>query len=380
MSREKIVVALYNGNFSINNEANFERRFVNLEDCVRATDAEASRGKYGSIGIIQSIFVAPEYYFAAEFAGRQGFGRGLPQSTYMEIIDRLIVLSKKFPRVLLIPGTIAWTEVLTDERLKQQANYIHRTEPMGLENKAIRHQNFNAMASYLRFNSERIVNVKDAFPSVNYKTPTLKEMERWWRSDPEKWAAVLSATGATLPQTKLLHQAMSWQKSRPWFGIKALHNATFAFLGGKEKFRYAKRSNFHETQGYEDKRALFLHGEASGTTTIEDLRIGFEICLDHNVGKLPETIRQSMAGELDIHLVLSDYVLNLGDGGGVLRIDGVRIHASTMLTQQGVWTKSSNGDLVGTPPFLVQLIDGHLLTHYIAEFEDNFSLNDTFMA
>ena len=93
-----------------------------LFDLSQAVSRAASRigPDTGYLGLVRAIFVAPEYFFAAPRGGSTQTDptsgaswevrRGLSTTDHTNITTALTRLSARHPRVLIVPGTIAWWE------------------------------------------------------------------------------------------------------------------------------------------------------------------------------------------------------------------------------------------------------------------------------
>ncbi len=213
--------------------------------------------------LIKSIFVAPEYLVAKPEIEAWGWHRAVSEVEKDRAVLEFQKLSRLYPRMLIVPGSIAWYRDLDAAQARRDLNYY------------------------------QYVNVNPWHKQVALqKTADLPNRSRMMR------------------------------------------NTTWALLNGQVRFLYNKQGDFNEVVGT-NKNTIFIPGGRRGVCDIENLRIGFEICLDHNLGMLASELRPDKDPP-HIHIVCSAWVKN-NSANMAVRHGGYYVHASTAATQGGVW-------------------------------------------
>jgi hypothetical protein len=108
------------------------------------------------------------------------------------------------------------------------------------------------------------------------------------------------------------------------------HNTAYAFYGGQQVFKYRKMLNCGELNTQDSKAAkvmIFAVGNQLGTFDFNQIgttvKIGLEICADHDDGQL----RKGGAANLDLQLVLAASTA-MKKTNAVLRTGGVLLHCN----------------------------------------------------
>jgi hypothetical protein len=111
-----MIVALWNRDTGSKQTGFNPDRLRLLNDALRACQSQ-----FGTIlkpsQKIKGLFLAPEYYFACENAGQVARYGSLNERCLTEtgkdfIVQSLLTVSKTYPQILLIPGTVAWKKSL----------------------------------------------------------------------------------------------------------------------------------------------------------------------------------------------------------------------------------------------------------------------------
>ena len=105
-----------------------------------------------------------------------------------------------------------------------------------------------------------------------------------------------------------------------------IKNRTYVFFDKEKVFSYGKKTNMGDYDGDEAK-GIWIPGRKEGITTIDGLKIGFEICFDHNFGTLADHMG-STGKNLDLHIICSAEVPN-EQARCMAKPDGYLLHAST---------------------------------------------------
>ncbi len=237
---------------------------------------------------LKGIFVAPEYFHSARHAGEfkspGGFvKRTVPAFDKMQFVHQLEGISNAAKGILIVPGSVAWSELLDRDKIEESITELEDPQKYkGIAPGVMDHHAYKT----------------DVLPSWNQKKNFVRQ------------------AGA-----------------KPKY---VMHNTAFAFLDGRPRYEYHKHGDFHEAVG--SPNLVFIPGHESGVKTIGGVTMGFEICLDHNIGYLASRTGKHPVGlsgekakpvvERELHIVVSDCVDNepshmaLWDGGYFL-------HAST---------------------------------------------------
>jgi hypothetical protein len=106
-------------------------------------------------------------------------------------------------------------------------------------------------------------------------------------------------------------------------------NTTFAFHKGNLLDTYNKHHESHELDDLDQDSFVFEGGTTASVFTIDDLKIGVEICADHSGGVL-----KSASGDLDIHILVSDGMTPTSTGTATRR-GGIVVACDTLLSS--IW-------------------------------------------
>lgn len=288
-----------------------------------------------------TILVAPEYFFARCCPEADGIsGRHYEYYEYIKIREKLTALSKKYPKVLFIPGTIAWkTPILRGELAEIPQNIPRNAAPVP----AWRFREFNSEADYNR----HMLRIGE----VNEQGHPIKNWENYEREAPDddmlEVCRLLKTKfnfyyggAARLPNEKiniLYNRVMDTGINPDTYieniraairGIKFAYNAAYFYLNGKKVGEYKKHSDFQEDfETAKEETAIAINDDGPSVLNIYGLRIGTEICLDHACDILLQHLeRQYLLNPLPyIHLILSATVNNRPLIPGI----PIRIHSSS---------------------------------------------------
>jgi hypothetical protein len=117
--------------------------------------------------------------------------------------------------------------------------------------------------------------------------------------------------------------------------VRVVRNRAYVLLDGKKVASYAKTAEIEETTA----NGIFIPGKSVGTTNIEGIEFGFELCMDHGKRILREHLTP-LRKQVDIHVVASASVVN-NPGGMAMSKDGFFIHASSEDAQTSVWHRKT---------------------------------------
>jgi hypothetical protein len=368
-----------------------------LEHAVAATDKMVQSKNYERDGLIRGIFAAPEYFFAGLYAGLElNNGSYAPRSINAHrhefVLRNLLRISAKRPRILIIPGTIAWKQSMNGDELRRRLRYYEGraankppltgdelTRALKAEYQVCAEPGFSQdvcdatereQFQQLHDRPMRTRAISDAeLSTIQQKDPAAFALMVQTASAIAEWA--LGDGAASARKTLSILALQGWTDAN----ISMMSNMTYALLNGRVVFCYSKQGNFHEEQG--DVGLVFVPGGRSGVAEIEGLNFGLEICLDHNMGILSRQLRQGKT--LDVQIILSDFVYN-NPGAVVVRDGGYVVHASTHPEQAGVWQKNGT-QLVKAPSLGTEKVWGTDLSHWLMDIDvfNPFELAGTFM-
>jgi len=275
-----VLVGLWSRNSHESRES-LARTIIPLSKAIQKTSAQAA-ALVKQKGEMQSIFVGPEFLFTA--SERHPDSTGMTQNTRNWVLQKVQKMSQENPNMVLIPGTIVFKEAISEMSAKRAIlNLQHAIDPKPLAEK--RKQ---AIKPYL------------TYESADKTTESSQELYR-------------SQIEALTPYEK---NQMS-RSARLLAGNFLIKNRTYVFFKGEKKFSYGKKCNMGDFNN-DNERGIFVPGRHEGVTTIDGLRVGFEICLDHSLGTLKNHLA---AADLDLHIIVSAEVNNnpsyicVGDGG-----------------------------------------------------------------
>jgi predicted amidohydrolase len=357
-----------------------DARIKALKDCVQKLALQVKQEKIED-SEIQGILVAPEYFFTkpdpGTWDGAQFLTRAISQAEKEQAVAEFESVSKAFPTLLLVPGTIAWKKPLVrsaSETRKKDKVTGQRTGPLKTTSRLDK-----ALAS-LQYEQtttgEKMGGARKAAPDL------LAALEQWvdyyyvYTTDDELYKLVM----AVLHDDKELQDVFNWSgldKSH-YTEIPALadkmallktgsfimRNTAYALLKGRVRFKYNKQGDFHEAIG--DTGTVFIPGAKTGIATIAGIRFGFEICLDHNIGYLKPPVADPKEGR-DIHIVTSAAVEN-NDNHMFMHPGGYFLHASTNHGWTAVYHNHyQTGIAKITPPYAADTVDGDPLEYWKIE-------------
>lgn len=224
---------------------------------------------------MNAIFIAPENLFCRPLTEDRGFKYGdvrqLSETQKNEILRSLKVLSKKYPKMLIIPGSISWKKSID--------------RPVGAEKpwwQQIATANpFAALADPEPTRREKsILRVK-----ANRRTLGIG------RDEPlsDEFGFVNDSTPAFTPREKVENLAHATAIAK---------NTSYVLFNGELLVKYNKSSDFHEV--LDGAETVFIPGAVAARFKCDDVLFGLDICMDNNYASLQEE-----ASEVDIHVLIS---------------------------------------------------------------------------
>ena len=305
-SLKSIGVALYTvKNSDFNFKLSIDERLRKLRTAVLAFNNWLGSVNQADLQLdnpFRGIFIAPEYYFTKPtLSGRRDF-LDLLSKNFLDI--QLKQLSRDFPRILLVPGTIHYDIEMTPEDKIQTGYQLLKAA----KDRILRQ---NALAK------PRTVLEKSMShnPTGTFsKVPSMNEM----------------ATKLLDPNTK----------------PRKVHNMTSLLLNGRVWASYDKHTDFYEAKSISPDQSMFVPGTQDECPEIGDgarkFRFGVEICFDHGNAVL----KHRAPGNLQFHIVVSDSVPT-NPGNMAMRNGGYFLHASTDYNESVVYRRE-NGQPVNS--------------------------------
>ncbi|MFP5209613.1 MAG: hypothetical protein ACLGRW_10020 [Acidobacteriota bacterium] len=376
----KLVVATWNRMPTLGDNRGYKTRLKDLAKAVRLTDDMVRQENFEADGLIKAIFVAPEYLFAKEWGGVYKSGsvwmrgiRSLSETIHNQIHNELVALSKRYPRILIVPGTITWLPPVDENALIRAYQYYG---VKAAASAGIPFDKTNGVSALL----------KSYFNLDDKGLAALKQNKAQFRQSLNEALADYIEDSDFARDQMLYKSGQTRKLADTVFGKMAssmMRNTMYVLLNGKERYVYDKHANYGEcaTGLFGNPKpamgTVYLPGINSGTAEIEGLRFGFEVCMDHGLRTLG-TLQRASKDRPDIHIIVSDCV-DYEDANALVRNGGYVIHASTSLSETVVFQKNparSNARSLGT-----DLAGGTKLLFWEIDIDayDSFSLAGTFM-
>jgi hypothetical protein len=228
-------------------------------------------------GLYQSVFVAPEYFFSNR---RRMNDRFFSHDVKRYIIETLRTLAKKYPKMLIIPGTVLWTKDLYTERVVDTFFGPLRPGQTQYETQV------------------RPVAPQQRMDKVVARRTTARD------------------TYGTTTSTK----DWDYTKDAQTAERKLAQNVAYICLGDT-MLKYHKVGNYKEVAGEADD-LVFVPGSIVGRFAVGGVKYGLEVCMDHALGVVNKSV--TAHGKVHIQIVVSSYV-GLPENADA----SVTIHAST---------------------------------------------------
>ena len=271
---------------------------------------------------MNAIFIAPENLFCRPLTEDRGFRYGdtrhLNETQKNEILRDLKVLSKKYPKMLIIPGSISWKKPIT--------------RPLGTDRpwwKQLATDNpFAALAVPEPSRREKSISRVRA----NRRTLGIG------RDEPLSVALgfVNESTPASTPREKVTHLESATDIAK---------NTSYVVFNGELLVKYNKSSDFHEV--LDGPGTVFIPGAVAARFKCDGMFFGLDICMDNNYASLQED-----ASTVDIHILISAATegepknANLKSGGWFIHCSSNTLYYEfSQLSQRG-FTKIKSDAIV----------------------------------
>lgn len=226
------------------------------------------------VGDAQYVFMAPEYFFSNDRAQQDRFfGHNVKRA----IISEIHALAKRYPKLLIIPGTLLWTKstvtldagdnfALKGPTVSKAYGRLIQSDPLNWDGRK-----FDKGWAYSR---------------ADWSKSMLKSPE----------ADAKRAQGA------FNHDVML---TTPGYVTEIAQNVAYVCLGDKV-LKYHKIGNFKEVFG-EERNLVFIPGAIKGEFQVGAVKYGLEVCMDHGLGVLGAT------SDAHVRLIVSSFTPRLAN-------------------------------------------------------------------
>jgi predicted amidohydrolase len=262
----------------------------------------------------KAVFVAPEYYFTKNAAQREP----LTEADRIWLETQLLALSKQYPDILIVPGTIFYQKPLVRNAGSAPNKFDPATGQRTLAKTSPADRRQRTIQSTLTYISS-IPHQRDANDNRQHK---------WVNQG-------YDAGGHAVPSIGDLGRVFRDVNKNP----AIVKNAAYLLLGGRRIAKYDKQTDWAETRGSSPDDFAFIPGTFKQCPEIKGYRFGTEICYDHGNGMLA---RRNIA-PLHFHFLVSDWV-HTNVGNMAMSAGGYFVHASTNYQDSALWWRNPNGN------------------------------------
>jgi hypothetical protein len=202
------------------------------------------------------IFVAPEYMFANPITNhnlgshQRGDDRHLAQGTKVDIENWMKQLSKRFPNMLMIPGSVAWKK----PRERDTSTYLQYKKELG---SPLSEDQLKA-----KFNQKKASRIEKAVEPVSNNVV----VDEFLRTKDQRKDVL----------------------NKP--DVELARNTCYVYLNGVRVAKYHKNTDYHEVLLAPEK-TVYVPGTSIPTFEVDGIWFGLEICLDHACGSLTKWLQ-----------------------------------------------------------------------------------------
>jgi hypothetical protein len=252
----------------------------------------------------QSIFLAPEYFFSNQ---RHANDRFYSKDVKQFIVSRLSALAKRYPKILIIPGTVLW---------KKSA---YREGPIA--------KGFGIGFGPSPKNQSRANKTLARLATARANFQTDDNLPGWSHS------GKFGRDDSDIGNEQNFYMPKYYLDNAKALNTQIAQNVAYIYKGDVV-LKYHKAGNFKEVEGEADN-IVFAPGVISGKFKVGAVSYGIEVCRDHCM----EVLKQG-GGSVNIQVIVSSYIPNISDGM-VMSNGGVLVHSSTEMT-----SKNTNVDQI----------------------------------
>jgi len=329
MAKYQLTIAVWHSDTTSNQNLTSNIRLWKLKealsDFARAGLAKPKSGITATPGDTpRAIFVAPEYVFAKPTGERWKTGhtyddqRALEQADKEKIVWELVAMSKAYPDVLILPGSITWRKPVV-----RDLGHMKTSELTALKS----YRNDQTVGKDKT--SVRVDKAVDALESHGTKLDTIYPLYggRAIRMNPisghPSQNVVEKLDGLSLGQFDYIQQ-----------------NTLYGFWNGMIVLKYAKEGDFHEVLN--GQRTVSVPGVYKGPFQIGNISLGCEICLDHALEMRPKINNPGTKRPLLNVLISAKVETKVNAQFDSIRDGGFFVHSSSELAYCKVFQKRKN--------------------------------------
>ena len=234
----------------------------------------------GDANRLSSIFVAPEFLFTAgRPASSTPATHAVSATEYGKIADTLHRMSAKTPGMLIVPGTIVYSEMA----IKAGIDWSE------------------AIGATIHAKAKKIP-IQGVVPS---------KLAARYNND---------IAGLTYLEQHIAGKQVFGARNMPYI----IRNVTHVYFSGNMVSTYGKKAyceDFQDDLGH----GIYIPGRQAGVATVDGIKYGVEICYDHDMGVLQAVCPNR---DLDLHIICSGFVANQARFS-CAKEGGYTLHAST---------------------------------------------------
>ncbi|HEX8115309.1 MAG TPA: hypothetical protein VF516_46600, partial [Kofleriaceae bacterium] len=284
----------------------FQNKLARLASCLQFMNAGIESAQKNPFERLQGILLAPEYYFTPR-ENEIVLKYAISEEDKRRIEEQLVAYSRKYPKILIMAGSIAWHRPRNRQPVAYEA-YKESKLARGLQPLS---------------QEDRQVRIESGSNKFEEFTKTVGEFKIGDKAEP-------------LP--------FKDDVDKP----DIVKNSAYGYLNGERVLKYNKIAMVQETLGLESSAVFFpgmlrkpieewspkynLPGHSLGAP----ITMGIEICADHPTG-----IGRKFGwfGNVDLHVIMSASCSNEDFG---CKPGGFAIHSSTSQVGDGVFQKTGD--------------------------------------
>jgi len=239
-----------------------------LEDCARLLQLRISQNNQLGNSNLKGILLCPEYYFSCNVTENKNTLEHLAfeeNETFDSAKMMLKLTSKRFPNILIIPGT--FVRIISCKKDPQGVSELEKQKEQ---------RRFQRVAGQLTnpYNIGQFTKSKEL-------------------------TTIQAAKDNYLIEKNILIDQMRRETNKP--EIKVLRNTALCLFDGEIIHTYHKHGNWNEAVGH---AAKFAPGSKSPVFEVDQIRIGLEICRDHAAG----VMLSSVTGEIKDGVLATEFI------------------------------------------------------------------------
>lgn len=255
-----------------------------LEDCARLLQLRISQNNQIGNAKLKGILLCPEYYFSCNFRENNKTVEHLAfeENETFEFAKMMLKLtSKRFPNILIIPGT--FVRIISCKKDPQGVSEFEKHDEQ---------RRFQRLAGQLNnpYNIGQFMNQDDNDKTFN----TVQDAKNEFLARKNKHATQM-------------------RKHTSSNKLTVLRNTALCFFNGEIVHTYHKHGNWNEAVGH---NAIFAPGSKSPVFEVDRIRIGLEICRDHIAG----VMLSSVTGKIRDGVLANEFIVRSEDQKANLKL------------------------------------------------------------